>query len=126
MNIPLYHRIVATAAICLATTTGLNRCIGMPNNGGEIVARLYIEDISTSEDLYEDGSFLVLDEITAHFDYAGESNIIKIHNYNRAQEFFFEKGQSYQLSDRKKCEQLKTKSVVFLEEILPLCPTEIK
>ena len=57
MNIPLYHRIVATAAICLATTTGLNRCIGMPNNGGESVARLYIEDISTSEDLYEDGSF---------------------------------------------------------------------
>jgi hypothetical protein len=52
MNIPLYHRIVATAAICLATTTGLNRCIGMPNNGGESVARLYIEDISTSEDLY--------------------------------------------------------------------------
>ena len=45
---------------------------------------------------------------------------------NLVMQLFFEKGQSYQLSDHKKCEQLKTKSVVLLEEILPLCPTEIK
>ena len=129
------HKLLTAAAICLAAP-GLGSCVGrythaaLSDNCGAWTmtggARLYIEDVSTSEDLYEDGSSFVADEITARFVYEGKSRMIKIHNYNPAHVGCFRKGQCYLLPTPKKLDALNANSVILIDEILQPCPIEIK
>lgn len=131
----IFHRILTSAALCLAaagvggcteihTQAALSDNYGTGATSGD--SRLYIEDVSTSEDLYADGSFHVVDVITARLVYEGESKMIKIHNYHPARVGYFKKGQCYLLPASKKLEKLNANSVILPDEILQLCPTEIE
>lgn len=131
----IFHRILTSAALCLAaagvggcteihTQAALSDNYGTGTTSGD--TRLYIEDVSTSEDLYADGSFHVVDVITARLIYEGESKMIKIHNYHPARVGYFKKGQCYLLPASKKLEKLNANSVILPDEILQLCPTEIE
>lgn len=135
MTMPTIQRILTTTALCLAamgvggcteihTQAALSDNYGTGTTSGD--SHLYIEDVSTSEDLYADGSFHVVDVITARLVYEGESKMIKIHNYHPARVGYFKKGQCYLLPASKKLEKLNANSVILLDEILQLCPTEIE
>ena len=128
-------RILATTALCLAAV-GVSCCVGIcsqttfSGNGGAGettgAAWLYIDEVSTSEDVYEDGATFVVEEMSARFVCAGESKMIKIHNYHPARVGYFKKGQCYLLPASKKLEKLNANSVILLDEILQLSPTEIE
>ena len=132
---PTIPRILTTTALCLAAV-GVSCCVGIcsqttfSGNGGAGettgAAWLYIDEVSTSEDVYEDGATFVVEEMSTRFVCAGESKMIKIHNYHPARVGYFKKGQCYLLPASKKLEKLNANSVILLDEILLLSPTEIE
>jgi hypothetical protein len=135
MTMPTIHKILATTALCLAAL-GVSCCVGIcsqstfSGNGGAGettgAAWLYIDEVSTSEDVYEDGATFVVEEMSARFVCAGGSKMLKIHNYNPARMGNFRVGQCFLLSNPKKLEKHHADGVILIDEILQLCPIEIE
>ena len=129
------RKILATTAICLAAV-GLSCCIGIYSQkvldhrevqGGQTgAARLYIEDVSKSEDVYEDGSTFVVEELRARLVYEEEDRTIKIHNYHPAHVGNFRKGECYLLLRLDNREKMNSNGVILIDEILQLCPIGMK
>ena len=134
-TLALFPRILATTALFLAAV-GVSCCVGIcsqatfSGNGGAGettgAAWLYIDEVSTSEDVYEDGSTFVVEELRARLVYEEEDRTIKIHNYHPAHVGNFRKGECYLLLRLDNREKLNSNGVILIDEILQLCPIGMK